>query len=160
MTRLQCCDDIPLRCLSLYDQDLAQTYQVKVWEPTTINATYCSNMDCGSFLENSFANSYLVSCNKCSSQTCIRCKEPAHPNRACEEDEGRGKLLRLAKDQKWKLCPKCRVVIERTTGCKHMQCPRCRTAFCYRCGRTWEQCFEGNNPCTPDYFEDFGIEVP
>jgi len=31
-------------------------------------------------------------------------------------------------------CPKCKVPVNRSMGCNHMQCTQCRTHFCYRCG--------------------------
>ncbi|KAH8818592.1 hypothetical protein DL96DRAFT_1470986, partial [Flagelloscypha sp. PMI_526] len=31
-------------------------------------------------------------------------------------------------------CPQCKVAIERSVGCNHMICSRCRSHFCYGCG--------------------------
>lgn len=33
-------------------------------------------------------------------------------------------------------CPCCRAQIEKSEGCNHMSCTRCRSHFCYRCGKT------------------------
>ena len=31
-------------------------------------------------------------------------------------------------------CPKCKVFIERSSGCDSMTCNRCHSHFCYKCG--------------------------
>ncbi|GAM20752.1 hypothetical protein SAMD00019534_039270 [Acytostelium subglobosum LB1] len=31
-------------------------------------------------------------------------------------------------------CPRCKLAVERISGCNHMMCSRCNTAFCYACG--------------------------
>jgi len=41
-------------------------------------------------------------------------------------------LRALKKDSQ--SCPKCKVRINRSQGCNHMQCTTCGTHFCYRCG--------------------------
>lgn len=33
-------------------------------------------------------------------------------------------------------CPKCKILISKSSGCDHMHCLRCKTDFCYRCGDT------------------------
>ncbi|CAK9034655.1 unnamed protein product [Durusdinium trenchii] len=33
------------------------------------------------------------------------------------------------------VCPNCHVRVQRSAGCNHMTCTRCRTHFCYRCGK-------------------------
>ncbi|KAI0067871.1 hypothetical protein BV25DRAFT_1953211 [Artomyces pyxidatus] len=59
---------------------------------------------------------------------------------------GKKNILRLLKNYKedqanqvWlkkstMSCPGCRVHVEKTMGCNHMTCARCRQHFCYRCG--------------------------
>ena len=36
-----------------------------------------------------------------------------------------------------KPCPTCQYPIEKDGGCVHMSCSRCRTAFCWDCGRPY-----------------------
>jgi len=40
------------------------------------------------------------------------------------------------------LCPQCETAIEKSMGCNHMTCTRCKTHFCYLCGN-W---IDRNNP--------------
>jgi len=34
-----------------------------------------------------------------------------------------------------KPCPSCGAIIEKSSGCDHMTCSRCRCEFCFSCGR-------------------------
>jgi len=59
-----------------------------------------------------------------------------------------------AASNKWlasrsKPCPKCRAPIERTEGCNHMCCRKCRHNFCWVCLDEW-RC---HNSSTGGYFE-------
>ncbi|KAL8158520.1 hypothetical protein V2J09_000057 [Rumex salicifolius] len=99
-------------------------------------------------------------CMKCHSVFCIRCKVTWHSNMSCEafnirdsiwnsrSDDAR--LKSLARDKKWRICPRCSHLIELAHGCNHISC-RCGHQFCYACGRDWkrETCscplwYEGN----------------
>ena len=53
-----------------------------------------------------------------------------------EQDEF-ASLREIAQEQGWKTCPGCKNMVERNRGCNHMTC-RCRTEFCYKCGRVYE----------------------
>ena len=53
------------------------------------------------------------------------------------------KLVRDAEEEietdKWmksntQKCPQCETAIEKSMGCNHMLCTRCKTHFCYLCG--------------------------
>ncbi|KAI0314981.1 RWD-domain-containing protein [Amylostereum chailletii] len=39
-------------------------------------------------------------------------------------------------------CPNCNIHVEKSAGCNHMTCGRCKTHFCYRCGMR----LDGNKP--------------
>jgi hypothetical protein len=41
----------------------------------------------------------------------------------------------LAKEAGWAECPNCHHTIERSSGCKHMTCVKCRFEFCYTCNK-------------------------
>ncbi len=42
-------------------------------------------------------------------------------------------MCKLSEAKRWKRCPSCRAMIERTWGCNHIRC-RCGIHFCYDCG--------------------------
>ncbi|KAL9980137.1 hypothetical protein ACROYT_G008683 [Oculina patagonica] len=45
-------------------------------------------------------------------------------------------FIRLMKQQgNYQYCPKCRMAVERVSGCDMMHCSQCRAAFCWRCGK-------------------------
>ena len=84
---------------------------------------------------------YKVICDGCSFDWCFNCHSPWHEGISCE-------AYRLGDKQfyKWtkgrlagyvpncQKCPKCKVYIERSTGCDHMTCNQCHSHFCYKCG--------------------------
>lgn len=45
-------------------------------------------------------------------------------------------FIRMMKQQgKYQFCPKCRMAVERISGCDMMHCSQCRAGFCWRCGK-------------------------
>lgn len=100
---------------------------------------YCPNKTCLNFIGRSHASTpYVVSCPECSTDVCSGCKNRAHPRESCDDNLGR-EVRSLAKEKGWKTCPKCKTIVERSSGCSHMQC-RCRQEFCYTCGGKWGYC--------------------
>lgn len=53
--------------------------------------------------------------------TCIMCREPYHRGKNCPKDEDLDKLLKLAKKNDWKQCPRCGAMVERKGGCPQMK---------------------------------------
>jgi len=45
-----------------------------------------------------------------------------------------------------KPCPNCRATIQKTEGCNHMRCPKCRHDFCWVCMTAWRR-HEANGRC-------------
>lgn len=97
-------------------------------------------------------------CAECHDLTCSRCgnlegdHQIASDLRTCPVSEDDMQVLELADANKWKACPKCGTLIERSEGCNSMAC-RCGQEFCYTCGDVYEverscECpvhFEGGN---------------
>jgi len=48
----------------------------------------------------------------------------------CKEDRANRKWL----EKSTMACPSCHVHVEKSTGCNHMSCFKCKQHFCYRCG--------------------------
>ncbi|XP_077990328.1 E3 ubiquitin-protein ligase RNF217-like [Glandiceps talaboti] len=82
-----------------------------------------------------------VSCPECFLVWCFPCHAPWHEGISCREYKRGDKLLKAwAREKSYgqnnaQRCPKCRVYIQRSSGCDHMTCKRCKTEFCYRCGK-------------------------
>ena len=81
-----------------------------------------------------------VLCRQCSYCWCFPCASPWHEGISCRQYLKGDRLL-----QDWakqvsqgqvnaQKCPKCKILIQKSSGCDHMHCPRCKTDFCYRCG--------------------------
>ena len=94
-----------------------------------------------------------VACG-CGTEFCFNCKEDPHEPASCKvweafsaEREG-AKLSGELDSSKWisentTPCTSCSAPINRTEGCNHMKCTRCRGEFCYACGATWDNSHYG-----------------
>ncbi len=60
-----------------------------------------------------------LKCKKCSHELCFNCNEAWHGSRTCEEAAD-SLLASYARNANVKMCPQCRVKIERSEGCNHM----------------------------------------
>ncbi|XP_022091132.1 probable E3 ubiquitin-protein ligase RNF217 [Acanthaster planci] len=88
----------------------------------------------------------------CGMLWCFRCHSPWHENITCKQYQRGDRLLKeWAKEHHYgqpnaNRCPKCKVYIQRSSGCDNMTCSQCRTSFCYRCGeRFYYVKFFGNH---------------
>ena len=84
---------------------------------------------------------YHLTCEACSFEWCFNCHSPWHEDVSCRAYRAGDKQF-----VKWtrgrnagytpncQTCPKCKVYIERSTGCDSMTCNQCHTNFCYKCG--------------------------
>lgn len=83
--------------------------------------------------------------------TCVTCGKEycfthanAHVGKTCEayerEQRQEQKLNEAALSADSKRCPnaKCGIYISKSSGCNHMTCPKCKTDFCWLCGRAIE----------------------
>lgn len=50
----------------------------------------------------------------------------------------------------YQVCPKCRTAVQKSEGCSHMDCPQCKTEFCFVCGAEDDQWNFCNCPA-PNY---------
>lgn len=140
---LQCCQQqLPMDTfLSFLPGPLRTTFSSKCAEAATPPnfRVYCPNKTCSHFIGRSPASTpYVMSCPGCSMEVCSGCKNRAHPGESCDDSLSR-EVRSLAKQNGWKTCPGCKMIVERSYGCTHMSC-RCRQEFCYNCGAKWRQC--------------------
>ncbi|XP_032877091.1 probable E3 ubiquitin-protein ligase RNF217 isoform X2 [Amblyraja radiata] len=90
-------------------------------------------------------NKFKIQCPVCQFVWCFKCHSPWHQGLNCKEYRKGDKLLRhwaseIEHGQRnAQKCPKCKIHIQRTEGCDHMNCSQCNTNFCYRCGETYRQ---------------------
>jgi len=122
------------------EADFVVKYQELILELTTSNPMYCCNVACAKFLPPASIVGEVGTCGSCKTQTCRHCRKRTHPGVFCEEDRETKAVKELAMQKGWKTCPGCNHLIERQSGCLHMICSRCQTAFCYRCSKRWNDC--------------------
>ncbi|XP_069743005.1 E3 ubiquitin-protein ligase RNF217 isoform X2 [Narcine bancroftii] len=90
-------------------------------------------------------NKFKIQCPVCQFVWCFKCHSPWHEGLNCKEYRKGDKMLRhwaseIEHGQRnAQKCPKCKIHIQRTEGCDHMNCSQCNTNFCYRCGETYRQ---------------------
>ncbi|XVE88528.1 hypothetical protein DITRI_Ditri19aG0076500 [Diplodiscus trichospermus] len=94
---------------------------------------YCPFKNCSALLLNDNQGEIITEteCPFCHRLFCAQCLVSWHPGVNCEEyqklnedERGRDDLLvrSLAKENKWRRCPSCCIIVERTEGCLHMTC--------------------------------------
>lgn len=87
----------------------------------------------------------FIVCRKCSARTCIShgkryCGK--NNNYCCVDGLSTEKELRLSSawiSKNTVICPNCSIPIERYDGCKHMECTKCKTHFCWTCSEIFDK---------------------
>lgn len=157
---LRCCGipiDMSIATRLLEFSDAALIVQ-RTEERTAKKKMYCPA--CSSFLNLDLITDTLDSndfvCD-CGTALCIQCKTSIHPWISCVEnlrspdrtnsEDNDLVMLALSREQGWKQCPECSMMIELRHGCNHMTCTNCSHEFCYRCLQPWSkkdaQCTSG-----------------
>ncbi|KAM0717117.1 hypothetical protein Q7P37_006969 [Cladosporium fusiforme] len=83
---------------------------------------------------------------ECKHFVCMGCGEPVWPlafhRHRCQHQDGVPEEVfdEALRGREWQRCPNasCRVAVELKTGCNHMDCTFCGTAFCFICGEEAE----------------------
>mmetsp|Transcript_13921 Transcript_13921/g.19932 ORF Transcript_13921/g.19932 Transcript_13921/m.19932 type:complete len:555 (+) Transcript_13921:328-1992(+) len=153
---LRCCEieiDIQAAPLLMSKSDamhlLARSSELQV-----TNKMYCPtcnqfiNLDLVEAGEGTVLGGTLLECI-CETKLCISCRTVEHPLVSCDVNKATvtgsdEPLHELAKDQGWKQCPKCDIMIELTVGCNHITCANCNHNFCFLCLKEWDK---GNGRC-------------
>ena len=150
----KCCNGIhhidPISVEAYLDDEVLFLLMERREEFESPNPIFCSNLSCGKFISDSVVNNgstYWVTCPLCRFTSCKLCKCPLlqHPMPGVCPTFLDTENQALADREGWKMCPRsgCRTMIERSEGCDTMECPTCKTEFCYRCRET----LRGGVPC-------------
>lgn len=151
---LECKKNFPPKCHGPIDiDDILHHLQPEVvarWmevqeEYTDLAPVYCAVKTCSKYLNKAtFTNEgQWAKCDNCAKLTCTACSalNTDHEGDSCPERLE--KMDReLMEKKKWKPCPGCKEMIEKSEGCDHMSC-ECGQEFCYQCGRA----YNGGLPC-------------
>ncbi|KAI9686337.1 MAG: hypothetical protein M1822_003682 [Bathelium mastoideum] len=138
----ECCNQaVPIRLYANAPRDFRPQYERMQLERATPNPLYCANQRCGQFIPPTFHQGPdEAMCDQCDRITCRLCRNTAHGNNVCPQDEGARQVEWLANDRGWRRCPGCGEMVERDYGCNHMTC-RCGSQWCYVCAaQDWRNC--------------------
>ncbi|KAI7501662.1 hypothetical protein KC367_g2742 [Hortaea werneckii] len=135
----RCCGEpLPLEVLAPFlGKDLTSRFRAKAVEFSTLNRTYCHDVDCAAFIPPQTIKGETAQCPDCKQETCTTCKAASHLS-DCPQDTALQQVLSVARDQGWQRCTCGRMVIH-GGGCDHMTCV-CGHQFCYNCERAWKTC--------------------
>ncbi|OSX69290.1 hypothetical protein BU14_1658s0001 [Porphyra umbilicalis] len=81
----------------------------------------------------------VVTCHDCGTRNCVLCETLSTPDHACRRPTVPLTVRKQAVSfWRWaalhtRACPRCRVRIQKDSGCSHVTCSRCGAYFCYRC---------------------------
>jgi len=130
-------------------------------EFTAHRPLYCAQKRCSQFIpENEHLDGQEAGrCPECLTVTCKICLKgkEAHEQwefrrRVCPaEDQDESALYDLGLRQKWRQCPTCLTMVEKTDGCNHMDCI-CGIDFCYICGKLYDE--DGACECDAEWDEN------
>ncbi|KAG9412455.1 hypothetical protein AC1031_015365 [Aphanomyces cochlioides] len=122
-------------------EKFSELVAVKAFEAESM---YCPNKACSHvFVKPSFrVGEEKTACLFCKTKICLRCQVQWHDGLDCDQykrmiaaggDSDEAQLHKLKEQHKWKQCPKCNILVERSIGCNFMRC-KCGEHFCYECG--------------------------
>ena len=98
---------------------------------------YCPTPDCPQIYRSAPKGTRLR-CPSCLIRICAGCHREHHEG-VCRYSETEDMKLfeGWTKDHDVKKCPGCKAPIERSAGCNHMTCTRCKTHICWVCMATF-----------------------
>lgn len=109
-------------------------------------ARWCPGKNCehiinATSLTSAYNYAQLITCDHCQTSFCFQCAQPWHdPAKCFLLLQWNKKLFSDSHTDLWlrantKICPKCKVSIEKNGGCNHMTCRNCKHEFCWLCFR-------------------------
>ena len=106
-----------------------EDFQCAQVEKDTTDKTYCSNAECGKFIEPEHIEADNATCPRCESTTCVMCKRAFHEN-DCPADPDLRAVLELGAENEWQRCFSCRALVAIQQGCNHMRYVLLRCQSC------------------------------
>ena len=102
---------------------------------------YCPAPDCGLFVPaNTIDTPFRRARCKAKHVSCMDCGQAAHADAVqCPRNRDMELVQRIARQEGWRRCHRCRTMIEHEAACRHIRC-RCGAEFYYVCGAVWWTC--------------------
>lgn len=104
---------------------------------------YCPTPDCQQIYRIS-PNGVIFTCLACLTPICTTCQITSHDGMTCEVykrigTEGNEEFQKWKQENNVKDCPVCKVPIEKSYGCNHMECRICNAHICWVCLETFDE---------------------
>lgn len=124
----------------VYQAHLAKSYEYA--EATTKNSFHCKTPDCTGWVEVD-EGAISFNCPICLKTSCVKCKAN-HEGKSCNDyyyeinsdarkqrDDGltEAQVQSMVRSNQAMSCPGCGIIIQKTVGCNHMTCSRCKREF-------------------------------
>lgn len=103
---------------------------------------WCLNQECdhGQIHDDAGGIEPILTCEACRFKCCTACNRAWHQDETCEQYTQRlaAQPGQVDASDAWvannsRKCPGCQSPIQKTEGCDHMTCTRCRRQFCWLC---------------------------
>ncbi|KAL4460816.1 hypothetical protein ABPG74_016288 [Tetrahymena malaccensis] len=111
------------------------------------NNKFCTKPDCEGYitLDSSSSQPFQL-CNICETEICVKCFSQWHPRVSCSQNMEKH-IQKYIEKNVVQLCPKCKIKIEKMTGCNHITCSFCKHEWCWLCKSKYSRShFEKFNP--------------
>ncbi|CAD6593308.1 MAG: hypothetical protein ASARMPRED_007271 [Alectoria sarmentosa] len=104
---------------------------------------YCPTPDCQQIYRIS-PDGVVFTCPTCLTPICTTCQITSHDGMSCEVykrvgTQGNDEFRKWKEENDVKDCPVCKVPIEKSYGCNHMECGNCKTHICWVCLETFDE---------------------
>ena len=104
---------------------------------------YCPTPDCQQIYRVS-SDGVIFTCPACLTPICTTCQVISHDDITCElykriGTEGNEDFRKWKQENNVKDCPVCKVPIQKSYGCNHMECSNCKTHICWVCMETFDE---------------------
>lgn len=121
--------------------------KMEEWLSTQPGLRHCRTPNCPFTYLNETNSRAPIRCPRCRTLFCANCTLHHAPSQSCEQVEA--EVARASDSSyaeratvEWKRthtkpCPQCHAPIERSEGCNHMTCKKCRYEFCWLCSIRW-----------------------
>lgn len=109
---------------------------------------HCPTPDCPEIYRPNSGETFL--CSSCLTSVCTTCNVISHDGMSCEDykdisSEGMKAFQRWKEKEDARDCPGCKVTIQKSEGCNHMECRICHTHICWFCMETFKtspECYD------------------
>ncbi|GKB70734.1 zinc finger, C6HC-type containing protein [Tanacetum coccineum] len=124
----------PEACRLIVPKEILERWEDTLCESLILGAEkfYCPFKDCSAMLVNDGGEAVTSSeCPHCYRLFCAQCKVAWHSEMSCSDfqrwkkgeiDQSDAMMMGLAKNKKWKKCPRCSYYVELASGCLHIRC--------------------------------------